>query len=249
MRILLTNDDGLEAEGIQSLKKILAAHHEVYLVAPDGQRSASGHGITLKEPLQLNEVRPREYACSGLPADCTLMGLFHVLKDTPPDLVISGINHGANLGIDSYYSGTVAGAREACIRGFPAISVSCCSDFYGDPLELHFETAANFILKFLEKGILSNFIPFEFLNVNVPNFPQKEIAGLELASMGMRQFTSSFNQTEEGHFTYSSSAVNYLKIDSSDCLSLVERKISLTPLNIFAGYADRKVWQDFVRSF
>ncbi len=246
MRILLTNDDGLEAEGLQVLKRVLNRRHQVIVVAPDGQRSASGHGITLKNPLQLNKVREHEYSCSGLPADCTLMGLFHVLKEDAPDLVISGINHGANLGIDTFYSGTVAGAREACIRGIPAISLSLCCDFYGSTIDNHFESAAELLLEMLEQGMLKHFISYEFININFPNLPRRELKGVELAGLGMRQFTSSFKQVADDRYTYDSMATQYLKIGGSDCLSIVSGKISFTPLNIFAGLSDRKVWQDFV---
>ena len=248
MKILLTNDDGLEADGLQTLKRILSKYHEVIIVAPDGQRSASGHGITLKHPLILKEVRKNEYSCSGLPADCALMGLFEVLKDSPPDLVISGINHGANLGIDTYYSGTVAGAREACIRGFPAISISSCCDFYGDQREYHFEAAAILLLQLLDKGILQHFIPNEFVNLNIPNLPIDQIKQVEFASFGMRQFTSSFVKVGEDSYTYSSMSASYLKRDGSDCLSIVSKNISFTPLNIFEGVADREAWRDFLRS-
>lgn len=249
MKILLTNDDGINAEGIQVLKTVLSRKHQVVVVAPDGQRSASGHGITLKNPLVLSEVRNNEYTCSGLPADCTLMGLFHLLKNSPPDLVISGINHGANLGVDTYYSGTVAGAREACIRGFKAVSISCCTDFFGDSTNHHFTTAAEYLLRFLDAGMLDHLADYEFVNLNVPNLPSAEIEGVEVAGLGMRLFTSAFKELEKNHFAYDSSASNYLKLEGSDCLSIVSKKISLSLLNVFTGYTDKSAWRDFVRLF
>ena len=127
MKILLTNDDGIYAPGLWALYTALAADHDVSVIAPDRERSAVGHGITLNEPLRLTWVEVNGacsgYAVTGTPVDCVKLGLAEILKDRP-DMVISGINAGANVGMDINYSGTVSAAREAAVFGIPAIAVS-----------------------------------------------------------------------------------------------------------------------------
>ncbi len=124
MRILLTNDDGLACDGIRILAETLSAEHEVWLVAPDRNRSAVSNAVTLFEPLCIKKVDERAYTCSGLPADCILNGIYAVMSENPPDVIISGINMGGNLGTDLIYSGTAAAARQAAVMGFPSMAVS-----------------------------------------------------------------------------------------------------------------------------
>ena len=123
MKILVTNDDGIAAPGIKALAEALQVMGQVTVVAPDRERSAAGHSLTLHSPLRVFELRPGWYAVDGTPTDCVNMGI-HSLLDDPPDLVVSGINHGGNLGDDITYSGTVAAAMEANLMGIPAIAVS-----------------------------------------------------------------------------------------------------------------------------
>lgn len=248
MKILVTNDDGINAIGIKVLCEHLSKKHEVFVVAPEGERSASGHGLTLKAEMRFIEVAPNWYTCSGFPADCTLMGIGHLLKDSAPDLVISGINHGANLGLDTYYSGTVAGAREAAIRGIPAISISTCLDFFGDADQEHFDTAAVALCNFLGNGVVDLIGPDQYLNINVPNLHSTKLAGVEYAELGKRIYKSDFLELAPGSYRYSSGMVNYLEINGSDCVSVANHKISLTPLNIYNGPADRRVWDEFIRT-
>ena len=132
MEILISNDDGVYAEGIKSLRKSLSQIGNVTVVAPLEERSTTGHTLTLDHPLRLIELEKDIYGCSGYPADCALLGVIHLFKEKKgrkPDLVVSGINRGPNLGQDTYYSGTVAAAREAVFHGVPALSVSTASSF------------------------------------------------------------------------------------------------------------------------
>ncbi len=248
MKILLTNDDGIEADGLRVLSEFLEKKHEVYVVAPEGERSASGHGLTLKGELRFSRVKENWYSCSGLPADCTLMGISHLLKDNLPDLVVSGINRGANLGIDTYYSGTVAGAREAAIRGVPAISISTCIDFFGEANQQHYETAAAALCSFIDKGIVDLIADDHFININVPNLHPSQLDGVEYAELGKRIYKSDFVETIPGNYKYASGMVNYLEIDGTDCVSIANRKISLTSLNVFKGPADKESWEMFIRT-
>jgi 5'-nucleotidase len=123
MRILLTNDDGIDGEGLLVLECFLSAFHEVWVIAPDTNRSAVSHGITMTTPLRFQKTAERKYACSGVPVDCVVSGLRGVLPDLP-DVVISGINCGANIGTDLLFSGTAAAARQASLYGIPGIALS-----------------------------------------------------------------------------------------------------------------------------
>jgi 5'-nucleotidase len=178
MKILLTNDDGITAPGLGALHGGLAGDHELVVVAPDRERSAVGHGITLHDPIRLspaplNGGEPG-YAVSGTPADCVKLAVAELLDDLP-EIVISGINPGANVGIDINYSGTVAAAREAAFLGIPAISVSMVRP--GAPF---FHEAAHYISGLLSH-IESEGIPKgTFLNVNLPHCSLDDVAGVRL---------------------------------------------------------------------
>ncbi len=190
LRILLTNDDGVHAPGLLALKiGIEKRGHTVIVCAPDRPRSAASHAITLHKPLRIAQVRLADgsmaYAPSGTPSDCALIGLDEVVKDEGVDMVVSGINHGPNLGWDVLYSGTVAAAMEACILGKPAIAVSTTS--YDK--DLHYETAADFIADPLIGLVAWHGLPTHtLLNVNVPNLPANEIKGVKVTTTGDRQY-------------------------------------------------------------
>ena len=146
MKILIANDDGIQAAGIQTLAKALCKEHEVYIVAPDQERSAAGHALTLNMPIRVREVNigidiAKAYAISGTPGDCVKIGITEIL-DVKPDLVISGINHGPNLGADVLYSGTVSAAMEGAVLGYPSLAVSL-ADLYGT--SYNFKPAAQFV--------------------------------------------------------------------------------------------------------
>ena len=152
MKILISNDDGIFASGIRALMEVLSKEHDVYVIAPDRERSAAGHSITLHTPLRVEELEPkfnvkRAWAVTGTPGDCVKMGINAILaEDELPDIVITGPNHGPNLGIDILYSGTVSAAMEGAILGYPSIAVSVAGNY--QDLD-HFYYAAEFIRKFL----------------------------------------------------------------------------------------------------
>jgi 5'-nucleotidase len=161
VRILLTNDDGIRADGLGMLAARLKDLGELYVVAPDRERSCIGHAFTLFDPLRVEEVAPRWFSVSGTPADCVYLGVLELCPR--PDLVVSGINHGYNLGADIFYSGTVAGAIEAALRGVPAIAVSM-----GWQPGVSFEPAAR-LCRAVVQQVLREGLPREtLLNINVP---------------------------------------------------------------------------------
>jgi len=164
MRILVTNDDGVRSRGIEALAAALAPLGEVWVVAPDREQSAASHSISLHRPLRLQQLGPRTFAVDGTPSDAVYLGVHHVLRDARPDLVASGVNHGANLADDITYSGTVAAAMEAAMMGLPAMAVSLCAR--GPALD--FGPAARFAHA-LASGLAGHRLaPGVLLNVNVP---------------------------------------------------------------------------------
>ena len=189
MNILLSNDDGINAVGIQTLAKILrSAGHNVTVVAPDRNRSAASSCLTLVEPLRVHRFDNGDYSViAGTPADCVHLAL-NGLLDTPFDLVVSGINHGANLGDDVVYSGTVAAALEG--RHLPLASIAVSLVGHKDTNYLtgkcYFETAAQVVLALLPKIREDNIPANQVLNVNVPNVPYKELKGMLATHLGDR---------------------------------------------------------------
>ena len=163
MKVLLTNDDGIFSEGIAALKTALERDHEVWMIAPDVERSGASHAITLKDAVRMSQVGERSFACGGTPADCVLYSLLGAL-DVEPDIVVSGINHGPNIGTDIIYSGTVAAARQAALMKRPAVAVS----LVGMQSPLNFALAANFIAMNLDL-MTSLWQSDHILNINVPN--------------------------------------------------------------------------------
>ncbi|MFQ3547318.1 MAG: 5'/3'-nucleotidase SurE [Termitinemataceae bacterium] len=166
MKILLTNDDGLSCEGIWALKRVFeAASHDVYMVVPEENRSGISHGITMRGPIRLRQKEAQVWACSGTPADCIIVSLLGDLAITP-DLIVSGINEGPNLGTDIIYSGTASAARQGAIHGLPSLAVSMGA--YTKPF--HYDMAAHYITDRLE-DLLCLWEPDTFLNINIPNTP------------------------------------------------------------------------------
>jgi 5'-nucleotidase len=163
MRILLTNDDGVDSPGLRLLERALAPQHEVWVVAPDSNRSGSSHSITLGTPSRFRRTGEREFTCWGTPADCVVVALMGLVPE-PPDLVLSGINLGPNLGTDILYSGTAAAARQAAFMGRPAVACSLAA--YAPPYHLDF--AVRFLAVNLQPFV-SLWAEDHFLNINFPN--------------------------------------------------------------------------------
>ena len=193
MTILLTNDDGIYAEGIfaiyQELKKIAT----VLVVAPDSERSSVGHGITLSHPIWFKRVKRKDkffgYGISGMPADCVKFGISVLLKGKKPDLVISGINLGPNDGCSVFYSGTVAGAREGALMGVPSMAVSL-----GTFVNPDFKYAAKFAAKFAPVVIKQKLPTGTFLSVNVPHRKAGDIKGVKVTRQGRVPIHGSFQR-------------------------------------------------------
>lgn len=185
MRILLTNDDGIDAPGLAALERALAGLGELWVVAPQKEHSAQSHAFTMHKPLRARPQGERRFACSGTPADCSYLGS-HGLLPEPPDLVVSGINRGANLGYDVHYSGTVAAAREAVLHGIPAVAISL--NLTGFERAPEWATAEAVARRVVEGVIADGLEPGILLNVNVPNVAADALKGLRVAPIGARSY-------------------------------------------------------------
>lgn len=184
MRILVTNDDGYDAAGIRALAKALSADNEVWVVAPSSNRSGVSHGITMLDPITFKMEGEREFSCSGLPVDCAINGA-QALMPSPPDVVVSGINCGANLGTDLVYSGTAAAARQASFGGTPAIAVSLVPDDAGS---YDYEPLARFVAQNLET-LISLAAVDVFVNINAKSSPS--FRGALLTGVSRREYRDS----------------------------------------------------------
>ncbi|MBK8523611.1 MAG: 5'/3'-nucleotidase SurE [Betaproteobacteria bacterium] len=180
MRILLSNDDGYFAPGIEHLARALTALGEITVVAPERDRSGASNSLTLDRPLSLRRTANGFYHVNGTPTDCVHLAVTGML-DTLPDMVVSGINHGANMGDDTIYSGTVAAATEGYLLGVPAIAVSLVGKS-----GTHFATAAGIAKQLVERFIAQPIRSSVLLNVNVPDVPPEQIRGIKVTRLGRR---------------------------------------------------------------
>lgn len=192
MRILLCNDDGIDAPGLAALEARFAGFAEVWVAAPATEQSAQSHSLTMHKPLRALPRGDRRWAVTGTPADCIYVALHHLMVGAPPDLVVSGVNHGSNLGSDVHYSGTVAAAREACLHGRPAIAVSLHRD--GDRPVEHWATAAAIAERVVRATRADPPARHVFLNVNVPDRPESALLGLCAARLGDRVYHPQVDQ-------------------------------------------------------
>jgi 5'-nucleotidase len=195
MNLLICNDDGVFALGIRTLANTLAmAGHQVTVVCPDRERSATGHGLTLHDPIRAEQVESvfhpdiKAWASSGTPADCVKLAL-GALLEAPPDMVLSGINHGANLGTDVLYSGTVSAAMEGVVEGIPSIALSLTSF-----TSQGFQPAADFAQVLVEHLAQHPLPQATLLNVNVPPLPADKIAGAIMTRQGVRRYFDQFEK-------------------------------------------------------
>jgi 5'-nucleotidase len=237
MRILLSNDDGIHADGIHAMYKELKKLGEVWVVAPLQEKSTTGHSLTIHKPLRLIHIKPNFYGVSGSPADCVALGIQEVIGKKP-DLVVSGINRGANLGQDVYYSGTVSAAREACMLGIPSLAVSLAVNFKKAHLESDFNypTAAKTAVQVLKT--LGDFkLPrFTMLNLNVPDVSLKKIKGVRIAPQGFRFYSGTVLRRKDhrgkDYYWVGGSYQGFLQEGETDCHAVDTGFASLTPLKL-----------------
>jgi len=230
MLILVSNDDGVSSKGIKALAQALKKIADVVVVAPDREKSAASHSLTLHRPLRVQKISPKVYSVDGTPTDCITLGIYEILK-RKPDLIISGINKGANLGDDVHYSGTVSAALEGGIFGVPSIAISLMGRE-----RLIFTAAANFAVKLAKKVAKEGLPPGVILNVNVPNVPENQIKGHIWVKLGKRNYgdiiVEKMDPRGRAYFWIGGDEKGFVDIPHSDCNAILENKISITPLRI-----------------
>lgn len=186
MRILITNDDGIEGAGLDVLQQIASElSDDVWVAAPETDQSGAAHSLTLHEPLRLRKLSERVFAVKGTPTDCVIMGVRHILSDKMPDLVLSGVNVGANIADDVTYSGTIAGAIEGTLLGIPSIALSLAID-YDKHGHAHWDTPLKHGGALLQKLLAAGWPEDVLLNVNFPDCPPAQVAGITVTSQGRR---------------------------------------------------------------
>lgn len=245
MRILVSNDDGVHAEGIRALSEALAACGEVIVVAPDRNRSGASHSLTLEVPLRVTRIAETGYhAVKGTPTDCVHLAVNELVRPEP-DMVVAGINHGANLGDDVIYSGTVAAATEGRHLGFPSLAISLVG-------KTHFATAAHYAA-LLVKGMMVHPLPADqILNVNVPDQPLDQIKGIRVTRLGNRHRAESVICTEDPRgqpiYWIGPPGSQQDAGEGTDFAAIEQGYVSITPLTIdmtaYSSLAGLGAWLD-----
>lgn len=237
MRILLTNDDGIHAPGLAVLERIARQlSDDVWIVAPETDQSGLAHSLSLSEPLRLRQVSDKHYALRGTPTDCVIMGVKELMADDKPDLVLSGVNNGANMADDVTYSGTIAGAIEGTLQGIRSIALSQAANYLDGERKVPWEIAEHYAPKLIEKLIDIDMPDWTFLNVNFPNCKPAEVQGIAVTSQGKLDFGINVDKRTDGRGL----PYYWLKFDSrkgdfregTDIHALQQRRISVTPLKL-----------------
>ena len=237
MKILLTNDDGIYADGLHAAWRALKEVAEVFVCVPDRPRSAVSHAITMHKPLFAKTVSTPDgiaRTCNGMPADCVPLALLQLMPEAnfgAPNLVISGINLGPNLGDDVHYSGTVAGAMEGMLNGIPAFAISLADWNNAD-----WRAAAEFCASFAVKMSTLTLPRDTFVNVNVPNLAPENIAGVRVTSQGSRRYKgdiSKYGAPQIGvYYWRGGEVVDRVETENTDILAVQNGFISVTPLHV-----------------
>jgi 5'-nucleotidase len=252
MRILITNDDGVHAEGLAVLERVAASlSDDVTIVAPENDQSGVAHSLSLNDPLRLREISPRHFAVKGTPTDCVIMGVRLVMKDQPPDLILSGVNRGLNVAEDVTYSGTIAGAMEGTLLGIPSVALS---QGYGrgqreqTPFACAETHAPGLIRRLLKEGIP----PGVLVNVNFPNCAPQEVAGVAVTVQGKRDLgLAQIEERQDGrgipYFWIRFARSRQNPQNGTDLAAVAAAKISMTPLRL--DLTDEPTLTRYARAF
>lgn len=227
--LLVTNDDGITSPALQVLVDALQDLGEVWVFAPDREQSGVGHGISLHRPLRVNEVRERWYSVDGTPTDCVLIATRQFLK-RKPDLVLSGINTGPNLGDDVTYSGTVAGAYEGMLLGIPSMALSN-ANYKSSDYQTAARCAAHIARHVLEHGLPKDTV----LNINIPSIPYDELEGIAITRQGLREFEDEIIKREDprgnAYYWIGGSRPRSVIHPGTDVEAIEHNRVSITPLH------------------
>jgi 5'-nucleotidase len=237
LRILVTNDDGIEAEGLAALERIAAqVGDEVWVVAPETEQSGASRALTLSEPLRVRRVNDRRWAVAGTPTDCVTLAVQELMPDKP-ELVLSGVNRGQNVAEDVTMSGTVAGAIEGMALGIPSIALSQAMQYFHDEVVAHYETAEAYgpgiVNKLLDAGWPADVV----INVNFPGRPPEQVSTVEVTRQGFRDVQTRYldKRTDlrgRDYFWIGYRAIPSKPADGTDLRAIYDGRISVTPLHI-----------------
>ena len=235
MRLLLTNDDGIHAEGLAVLERIARTlTDDVWVVAPETDQSGLSHSLTLSSPLRLREISEKRFALSGTPTDCVIMAVKR-LMDSPPDLVLSGVNAGQNICDDVTYSGTVAGAMEGTMLGLRSIALSQAFT-PGRDRETLWETAERHAPAVLDRLAGYALPPGHLININFPAVPADEVAGISVTRQGKLDYSLGMEERRDGrgfpYFWLTFGRQAGREVENSDVAALQAGRISVTPLQL-----------------
>ena len=229
--ILITNDDGYYSDGINALYEELRPDATVYMVAPDREQSASSHSLTLNRPLRMHKLDPHRYAIDGTPTDCVMLAMHMLMKKHRPDMIISGINHGANMGDDVTYSGTVAATIEGSILGIPSIAVSMAH--YEPGMDM--QGAARFVSRFVQIYDELEVDPSVFLNINLPADNGSEYERFEFTRQGVRQYKDAIIHKTDPRgkpYYWIGGKPEWKRIKGTDFYAVEHGIVSVTPLRL-----------------
>lgn len=231
-RVLLSNDDGIHAPGLKTLEDaIRPLVGELWVVAPETEQSATSHSLTLRRPLRIRHISDHRYAVDGTPTDAVLLGVNKVMKDGPPDLILSGINRGGNLGEDVTYSGTVAAAMEGALLGIPSIALS---QVYEDRHKVNWATAKIWMPKVLKQLLSAGWPKGIFINVNFPDRTAAKVTGIEVCRQGRRkiggELTRGVDPRGDEYFWIGPQRDEQKFLKGSDLAAVNDGAIAVTPL-------------------
>jgi len=238
MRILITNDDGINAKGLEILKAIaLGISPDVWTVAPETNQSGTAHSMTLHTPLRLRTIDERTHAITGTPTDCVIMAVRHILKDQPPQLILSGVNHGSNLAEDVTYSGTVAAAMEGALLGIHSIALSQMMGFEDGERRAIWDTPLAHAPQVIKTLLSETWNPHTLMNVNFPDTAPENVSGIAVTSQGVRDqallnIDSRSDPWGTPYFWFGFERRMSTLIAGTDLAAIAENKISITPLSV-----------------
>ena len=234
----MTNDDGVSSPGIHILAEKLQSIGKTVVVAPAQERSTAGHSLTLHKPIRIEKLGSDFYSLNGTPADCVYLGVKTIMRGKV-DLIISGINRGANLGQDIHYSGTVAGAREAAFMEIPSVALSLVIDFQKDQ-KMEFGVACDYGVSFADFLINHPIPEGVFLNINVPNLKARQIRGVRITRTGRRFYSNAIIEKKDprgrSYYWLGGKYKGFADIPDSDCNAVHEKYVSVTPLHFDATH-------------
>jgi 5'-nucleotidase len=233
-RILVSNDDGIAARGLKLLEHIAKAlSKDVWVVAPELEQSGAGHSLTLRRPLRIRQLSRRRFAVDGTPTDAVLLGINHILKQRKPDLVLSGVNRGGNMGEDVTYSGTIAAAMEATLLGVPAIALSL---HYTNGAKEHWETPEAMAPAIIRKLIAAGWPKNVMINVNFPDRAPDEVQGFSIAKQGRRklgdQLGERVDMRGEHYYWIGPLREEAASREGTDIWAVNEGRVAITPLDL-----------------